>query len=152
MSLNEENRKIVIQLELERVDKTLAQVENLREQKYWDTLANRLYYALFHAVSAMLIYDSREVGSHKGAAIRFHQYYVKTGLFTMEEGSFYSQMETLREKADYNCYFEVTEEEITSRIAPTFALVEKINKGLYCKEIRRPSLGLKETPHTWRCI
>ena len=133
MSLNEENRKIVIQLELERVDKTLAQVEGLRAQQYWDTLANRLYYALFHAVSAMLISDCREVGSHKGAAIRFHQYYVKTGLFTLEEGSFYSQMETLREKADYNCYFEVTEEEITERIEPTFALVNKI-KGYIAKK------------------
>ena len=59
---------------------------------------HRLYYALFHAVSAMLIFDGREVGSHKGAAIRFHQYYVRTGIFTIDEGSFYSQMQTLREK------------------------------------------------------
>lgn len=127
MSLNEENRKIGIQLELERVDKTLAQVEGLRAQQYWDTLANRLYYALFHAVSAMLISDCREVGSHKGAAIRFHQYYVKTGLFTLEEGSFYSQMETLREKADYNCYFEADEEKLTPYIEPTRQILAKIN-------------------------
>ena len=37
----------------------------------------------------MLIFDGREVGSHKGAAIRFHQYYVRTGIFTIDEGSFY---------------------------------------------------------------
>lgn len=128
MSLNEENRRIVIQLELERVDKMLTQVDGLKEKGFWDTLANRLYYALFHAVSAMLICDGREVGSHKGAAIRFHQFYVKTGLFTIEEGSFYSQMETLREKADYNCYFDVTEAEILERIAPTLQLIEKIKQ------------------------
>ena len=33
MSLNEESRKIIIQLELERVDKTLAQIEGL--EKGW---------------------------------------------------------------------------------------------------------------------
>ena len=74
----------------------------------------------------MLICDGREVGSHKGAAIRFHQFYVKTGLFTNEEG--YSQMETLREKADYNCYFDVTEAEILERIVPTLQMIEKIKQ------------------------
>ena len=41
MSLNEENRRIVIQLELERVDKMLNQVDGLKEKGFWDTLANR---------------------------------------------------------------------------------------------------------------
>lgn len=132
MSLNEENREIVIQLELERVDKMLSQVEGLVEKKYWDILANRLYYALFHAVSALLVSDKREVGSHKGAAIRFHQFYVKTGIFSMEDGSFYSQMETLREKADYNCFFDVTEDEILSRIEPAKELVVKIKAYINC--------------------
>ncbi|MBR4242702.1 MAG: HEPN domain-containing protein [Bacteroidaceae bacterium] len=132
MSLNEENREIVIQLELERVDKMLSQVEGLVEKKYWDILANRLYYALFHAVSALLVSDKREVGSHKGAAIRFHQFYVKTGIFSMEDGSFYSQMETLREKADYNCFFDVTEAEILSRIEPAKELVVKIKAYINC--------------------
>ena len=128
MSLNEENRRIVIQLELERVNKMLTQVDGLKEKGFWDTLANRLYYALFHAVSAMLICDGREVGSHKGAAIRFHQYYVRQGLFSEDEGSFYSQMETLREKSDYNCFFNVSEHEICSRIEPTRQFIEKIKQ------------------------
>ena len=47
MSLNEENRRIVIQLELERVDKMLTQVDGLQEKGFWDTLANRLYLHFF---------------------------------------------------------------------------------------------------------
>lgn len=97
MSLKDEERRILVQLELEKADRTFDQVVVLQREGYWDTMANRLYYSLFHAVSALLINDQREVGSHKGAAIRFHRYYVKTGVFTEEEGSFYSQMETLRE-------------------------------------------------------
>jgi hypothetical protein len=113
MSLKEEDRKIMVSLELEKADSTFAENEGLVEKGYWNTLANRLYYALFHAVSALLISDSREVASHKGAAIRFHQYYVREGIFSINEGAFYSQMETLREKADYNCFFQVSEAEIT---------------------------------------
>lgn len=97
MNLKEEDRQIMVSLELEKADSTFAEHEGLTEKGYWNTLANRLYYALFHAVSALLINDSREVGSHRGAAIRFHQYYIRTGVFTEDEGSFYSQMETLRE-------------------------------------------------------
>lgn len=128
MSLKEEERNIVVQLELEKADSTFAENEGLREKGYWNTLANRLYYALFHAVSALLINDGREVGSHKGAAIRFHQYYVRPGIFSEDDGSFYSQMETLREKADYNCFFQVSEADVTARIAPTRQLIDKIKK------------------------
>jgi len=128
MSLKQEERDIMVSLELEKADSTFAEHEGLTEKGYWNTLANRLYYALFHAVSAMLICDGHEVGSHKGAAIRFHQYYVRTGIFTDDEGAFYSQMETLREKADYNCFFKVSETDVRARIEPTRALIEKIRK------------------------
>ena len=134
MSLKEEDRKIMVSLELEKADSTFAEHEGLTENGYWNTLANRLYYALFHAVSALLISDGREVGSHKGAAIRFHQYYVRQGIFTDDEGSFYSQMETLREKADYNCFFKVTEADITARIEPTRKLIEKTKAYIADKE------------------
>ena len=128
MNLKEEDRQIMVSLELEKADSTFAEHEGLTEKGYWNTLANRLYYALFHAVSALLINDSREVGSHRGAAIRFHQYYIRTGVFTEDEGSFYSQMETLREKSDYNCFFKVSEADIKSRIEPTRQLIEKIKR------------------------
>lgn len=128
MSLKEEDRRILVELELEKAYKTFGQVEVLQREQYWDTMANRLYYALFHAVSALLINDQREVGSHKGAAIRFHQYYVKTGIFTDEEGSFYSQMETLREKSDYNCFFNVTETDIVSKVSPTLSFIDKVKQ------------------------
>ena len=101
MSLKEEDRQIMVTLELEKADSTFAEYEGLVEKEYWNTLANRLYYALFHAVSALLINGSREVTSHKGAAIRFHQYYVRESILSVDEGSFYSQMETLREKQMY---------------------------------------------------
>ena len=45
-----------------------------------------------------------------------------------EEGSFFSQMETLREKSDYNCFFNVTETDIVSKIAPTSSFIEKVKQ------------------------
>ena len=48
MSLKEEDRRILVQLELEKADKTLSQVAVLQREGYWDTMANRIYYSLFH--------------------------------------------------------------------------------------------------------
>ena len=126
MSLKEEERKIVVALELEKADKTLRQMEVQVKAQLWEMVANRLYYALFHAVSAMLIHDSHEVGSHRGAVNRFSMHYVKTGIFTKAEGRLYSQLQGLREEGDYNCSMDVEQNEVEHYINPTIELIEKI--------------------------
>ena len=133
MNLSDEDRRIVVNLELEKAESILAEQEILRQAGFWSTMANRLYYALFHAVSSLLINDGHEVGTHKGAAIRFQQYYVKTQLFTVEEGRFYSQLQSMRESADYNCSYDVSEDDVVSRIEPARQLVEKIRQYIAMK-------------------
>ena len=128
MNLNPEDRRIIVDLELEKAERIFAENEILRQAGFWGTLANRLYYSLFHAVSALLIHDGHEVGTHKGAAIRFQQYYVKTALFSVEDGRFYSQLQSMRESADYNCSFEVSENDVVTRIEPARQLIEKIKR------------------------
>jgi len=128
MSLKEEDRRIIVQLELEKVDKTLRQLYVQLDAKLWDLAANRLYYALFHAVSAMLILDHHEIGTHRGAVNRFSMYYVKTGLFSKQEGRLYSQLQSLREDGDYNCSFDVEQDEVEHYIQPTLTLINKIKQ------------------------
>ena len=128
MSLNEEDRKVIVALELDKVDKILAQLDVQIKSELWDMAANRLYYALFHAVSAMLIYDHHEVGTHRGAVNKFSLYYVKEGIFTKEEGRLYARLQRLREDGDYNCSIEVEQEEVEEKIEPTRQLIEKIKQ------------------------
>ncbi|HJB44622.1 MAG TPA: nucleotidyltransferase domain-containing protein [Candidatus Coprenecus merdipullorum] len=78
----------------------------------WDVVANRLYYAVFHAVSALLIKDGYKVGTHKGAMLMFGQHYVRTGIFTAEESKLYSNLQMMREESDYNCVYVTTAEEM----------------------------------------
>ena len=55
-----------------------------------------------------------------------HRHYVKTGILPKEDGAFYSQLQTLREKSDYNCTYYATEEDTAPRIALTEAFIEKV--------------------------
>jgi uncharacterized protein (UPF0332 family) len=128
MGLTDEERQIIVQLELEKAQSIMAQIENLRVLKYWDNIANRLYYAIFHAVSALLINDGHSVNTHKGVVVLFGQHYVRTNIFSMDDGKLYSQLQTMREKGDYNCAYQTSEDEIEPLIEPAQILVDKIVK------------------------
>ena len=126
MSLTAEERQIMVSLEYEKALRFLNQARKNAEIEEWDVVANRLYYALFHAVSALLIHDGHKVGTHKGAVMVFGQHYVRTGIFSPQEGRFYSQLQTMREKADYNSNWQTTEDIILPVIEPVGLFIEKI--------------------------
>ena len=132
MSLKEEDRKVIVALELEKAEKIWQQLAIQLQAGLWDMAANRLYYSLFHAVSALLIHDSHEVSTHRGAVHKFSLFYVKTDIFTREEGRLYSRLQQLREDGDYNCSIDVEQEEVEEKIEPTRHLIDKIK--LYITE------------------
>ena len=53
MSLSNEERRIIVGLEYEKALHTIAQIPELEKLGFWDNIANRLYYAVFHAVNAI---------------------------------------------------------------------------------------------------
>ena len=126
MSLNEEERKIIVCLEIEKAENIVSQINELEKLSYWDNIANRLYYALFHAVSALLIFDKHNVSTHKGSIVLFGQFYIKTGVFNINDGRLFSQLQTIREKSDYNCAYQTSEDEIKPLIYPTIELIKRI--------------------------
>jgi len=91
MALNEEERAIMVKLEFDKATSFFNQAVKNSELEMWDVVANRLYYSVFHAVSALLISRQMKVDSHQGAVIMFGKHFVKTGIFDSGEGRFYSQ-------------------------------------------------------------
>ena len=128
MGLTVEERRIIVQFEMRKAQSMMSQIEALKNLGYWDNVANCLYCAIFHAVLALLINDGHSVNTYKGAIIMFGQYYVRTGIFDIADGRLYSQLQTMREKGDYNCAYQTSEDEIEPLIEPTQILVDKIVK------------------------
>ncbi|MDE5568155.1 MAG: HEPN domain-containing protein [Muribaculaceae bacterium] len=111
MTLGITQIKIAAGLLIEKSNKNMEQAIRTADLGYWDLVANRLYYAVFHAVNAMLLVDGIKTGTHKGTSIQFGKSYVLTGKFSREDGILYSQLQTMREKADYQNVFSLKEEE-----------------------------------------
>ena len=126
MGLTVEERRIIVQFEMRKAQSMMSQIEALKNLGYWDNVANRLYCAIFHAVLALLINDGHSVNTHKGAIIMFGQYYVRMGIFDIADGRLYSQLQTIREKCDYCCVFQISEEDVLPLIEPTHDLIKKI--------------------------
>lgn len=56
----------------------------------------------------------------------FHLHFVKSQKVPKELGVLLSRMEQMRERADYNCSYEVTEQEITEIRPLVTAFFEKV--------------------------
>ena len=97
MSLNEEERRIIVNLELEKATNTMTQIPELQKLGYWDNIANRLYYAVFHAISALLIHAGFTVKSHRGVMALFGEHFVRTSIFTKADGTLFSDLVIMRD-------------------------------------------------------
>ena len=126
MSLNDEERQIMVAHEAEKARQTLAQAELLRRDGYWDGVANRLYYASFHAVNALLIHDGHGVRTHHGASALFRQLYIKSVILPVQISEHYSILQTMRDKSDYNCSFDATQQLIEPLFGPTQQLIDAV--------------------------
>lgn len=130
MSLNDEERQTLVKLYWSKVEQTLREVEVAIAGKAWSMAANRIYYSCFHAVTALLVKDGHEVGTHLGAKVNFGKFYVKSGLASPEQGRLFSQLASLREKADYDCLFTAQEDSIMQYYPEAKAFIEHIRQLL----------------------
>lgn len=130
MSLSEEDRKSLVQLEMEKARTFLNQADEMYKQKYWDIASNRYYYACFHAVQALLVHNGLSVRTHDGLITTFGLHFVRTGKVESHLGAFLSRMEQLRKKGDYNCIYSVSEDEISTMTEPAKELIDKIEQLL----------------------
>ena len=128
MSLSNEERSLIVARELERAKEAYDDILYLQKDGRLSAAANRLYYAVFHAVSALLIKDVHQASSHNGSHILFSQHYIKTGILPSDFGTLYNNLQTLREKSDYNCFFDVSEQDIAEGIMIAHQLIQAIEE------------------------
>lgn len=126
MKLNEEERQIMVNLEYEKAQSFLEQAEKIAAMDLWDVVANRLYYSVFHAVSALLIKDGHKVNTHKGTLVMFGQNYVKTGIFPTDASKLYVKLQMMREESDYNCVYVTTADEMQPLLEPVREFISKV--------------------------
>lgn len=69
---------------IERAKETLGEIEVHIANGFWNTAVNRMYYACFYAVSALLLQRGINASSHAGIRQQFGQHFVKGGVIERE--------------------------------------------------------------------
>lgn len=127
MSLAEENRRDIVSYRIERAYTALEQAKLNLEMNCLEVTANRLYYAAYYVVSALLIANKITAHSHEGNVTQFGLKFVKTGKVDREDGKLLSHLLTMRLKGDYSDRFGLTETDVLPYIKPTEEFLDKIS-------------------------
>lgn len=97
---------------LKRARETLDEAGLMGESDHWNGCVNRLYYACFYAVSALLLTKGLSSPKHTGVRGLFSIHFVRTGLFPKDLASFYNTLFDARQESDYEDYFLADPEEV----------------------------------------
>lgn len=110
--LTDEERKALVANKVRRSRETWTEAKGIIESKYWHAAANRMYYASYYMVSALLLENGQSSHTHGGTIGLFGLHFIKTGIVSSDLGKFYSELYELRQTGDYDDWKVVTEADI----------------------------------------
>jgi uncharacterized protein (UPF0332 family) len=88
---------------------------------------NRIYYALFYEVLALLLTADLSSAKHTGVRALFNEHFVKTGKVPVELGRFYSRMYDFRQKGDYGDFVEFEREKVKEWLDQASMFINEMN-------------------------
>lgn len=104
--LTPQERIDIVRYRMENAQKTLLEVAVQIENEFYNTAVNRMYYACYYAVCALLIAYKIQTKSHDGARQMFSLHFVKTGIVPKHFGRFYNNLFDERTTGDYDDLFD----------------------------------------------
>lgn len=102
----------------------------LKEGMSLRAVMNRLYYAMFYAVLALL--QKKQIGTskHTGAISLFDREFIKSGIFDKELSKTLHRAFELRQKGDYMEAVEIANEDVDEIFPKAIDFISKIKEHL----------------------
>lgn len=125
-----ESKKDLISYRISRSKEAYEEAVLLADNNHWNASANRLYYACFYMVNALLLNFNLTFSSHNGVKISFHQHFVKTGKISKSAGKTYSRIFNLRQEGDYADFKRYREQDIKPFIMDVKLFLNELEQQL----------------------
>ncbi len=126
--MNEQTKTDYIKYRLEKAFESLNDAKLLAQNQRWNSCVNRLYYAAFYAVIALLLIENYDGLTHDGTRSQFNLKFIKDGKIQKDFGKLYSKLFDWRQKGDYGDLFDFNEEQVLPLIEPTENLLMEIKR------------------------
>jgi uncharacterized protein (UPF0332 family) len=115
---------------LSRAEQTLGEAELMIEHGYLSAAVNRLYYACFYSVSALLLTEGQASAKHSGVRALFDRDWINTGRLPAEMGRFYRQLFSRRQKGDYDDLVTFDRENVDSWLQEAKLFVAQVSEWI----------------------
>jgi len=122
------NVEALIEYRLARARESLDEARLLAADDHWNTCANRLYYACFYAVNALLASRGLAASKHTGVRALLGRHFVRTGQLSKERGAFYNDLFESRQESDYQDFFRMKPETVTPWVDQTAEFIREIER------------------------
>ncbi len=97
---------------LEKAEDTLSDARKYINDATPESTVNRIYYAMFYAVNALLITKGLSSSKHSGVRALFNKEIVNKGLIERQWGELYSDMFDRRQKGDYSDFVKFKKQDV----------------------------------------
>lgn len=109
-------RRDLSRIRFERACDCLHTAKIDRDAGDYRAAANRAYYAVFHAMRAVLALDEVDMSKHTGIMAEFRRRYLKTEILERELSAIITQAFEVRNSSDYDDYYIVAGEDAELQI------------------------------------
>lgn len=123
----------IAQYRLANANQCLTSAESEIINNDYKCAANRSYYAIFHAMRAVLALENKDYKKHSGVISEFRKNYILTGIFDKELSNIISQLFRVRSSCDYEDFYIISKEEVVEQLNSAKTFVKLINE--YLEEI-----------------
>lgn len=110
-----------------RAYETLEDARILVTHNRGNSSINRLYYAAFYSVTALLLTQNLRPTTHRGVQNLFMLHFVRTGVVTSIIGVIYTDLYQQRHETDYELQVRISMAELQEWIEKTTRLIETID-------------------------
>ena len=128
--LQDEDKLALSKLRYEHAVECLRAAEALYQADDMKGAANRSYYAVFHAMRAVLALDGIDRKHHSAIIAEFRLRYIKTDLFDRSWSDVIQLQSEYRTASDYNDFFIISRDEVRTQIDRASGFLEAVNAFL----------------------
>jgi len=118
--------RALIEYRMERARETLGEARIMFDAGRINTYVNRLYYACFYAVSALLLMRNFSTSKHGYLRSLMHREFVKTGLIPKDLSRHFDVLFNSRLEGDYADFIRFKAEDVAGWLDKTQKFVDHI--------------------------
>ncbi len=126
--LTEEIKTALVAYRLERAKDTVQEAVDMLEKDHYNAAVNRLYYACYYAVSALLVKNNIQAHTHSGVKQMFGMSFIINGKLPRTYNITYTELFDKRHSGDYDDFLSFDRETVERLLPETQLFIEAIEK------------------------